>query len=72
MKKNMGKTDIRMRIIAALIILMLYFFGLISGTVGVVLLVLAAIFLVTSAIGHCPLYRLFGLSTRRKTKGYLD
>lgn len=68
MKKNMGKTDIRMRVIAALIILMLYFFGLISGTLGVILLVIAAVLLLTSVLGYCPLYGLFGLSTRNRTR----
>lgn len=34
------------------------------GTVwGIVLLVVAAVMVITAAVGFCPLYRLFGLST---------
>lgn len=68
MKKNMGTTDIRMRVIAAIIIALLYLFNIISGTVAVVLLIIAGIFIVTSVFGFCPLYTLFGISTcRNKT-----
>lgn len=70
MEKNMGRTDTRMRIIAALIIVLLYFFELLSGTMAIVLLTLAVVFLLTGAFGYCPIYALFGFSTRDKTKGY--
>ena len=30
---------------------------------GIVLFVVAAVMLVTAAVGFCPLYRLFGIST---------
>ena len=63
MEKNMGKTDTRMRIIAAAIILLLYLFEIISGTAAAILLVIAAVFVVTSVFGVCPLYKLFGIST---------
>lgn len=66
MKKNMGRTDSRMRTIAALIILLLYFFKLISGTLAIILLVLAVVFLITSAFQYCPLYSWLGVSSLRK------
>lgn len=63
MKKNMGNTDKIVRIIIAAIIAGLYFSGTISGTLGLVLLILAGVFVLTSLISFCPLYAPFGLST---------
>ena len=66
MKKNMGTIDKVIRIVVAAIILVLYFTHVITGTLAVILLILAGILVVTSLIGTCPLYMLFGLSTREK------
>jgi Protein of unknown function (DUF2892) len=66
MKKNMGTIDKVIRIVVAAIILVLYFTHVITGTLAVVLLILAGILVVTSLIGTCPLYMLFGLSTGKK------
>jgi len=63
MKKNMGFTDRVIRFIIAAVIAILYFTNVISGTLGLVLLVLAGVFVLTSFIGFCPLYAPFGLST---------
>ena len=63
MKKNMGTADRIIRVAVALIIGILYFTGTISGVLGIVLLVLAGVFVVTSLIGFCPLYLLFGIKT---------
>ncbi len=63
MKKNMGNTDRIIRFIIAAIIAVLYFTGTIAGTLGIVLLVLAGVFLLTSFISFCPLYAPFGIST---------
>ncbi|MFD0977450.1 YgaP family membrane protein [Salinimicrobium gaetbulicola] len=63
MKKNMGTADRIIRIIIAAIIATLYFNGMITGTLGIVLLVLAGVFVLTSLISFCPLYTLFGLNT---------
>ncbi len=63
MKKNMGTADRVIRIIIAIIIAALYYTGTISGTLGIVLLVLAAIFVLTSFISFCPLYAPFGINT---------
>ena len=63
MKKNMGTADKAVRIIVALIIAGLYFGGVIEGTFGIVLLVLAAVFVLTSLISFCPLYLPFGIKT---------
>ncbi|MDZ7756346.1 DUF2892 domain-containing protein [Rhodohalobacter sp.] len=63
MKKNMGSTDRIIRFILAAIFVILYFTGTVTGTVGIVLLVLAGVFVLTSLINFCPLYAPFGLST---------
>lgn len=65
---NMGNTDKIIRILAAVLIVILYFTQLISGTLAIILLVLAGIFILTSFINFCPLYLPFGISTRPKVK----
>ena len=66
MKKNMGNTDRIIRIIAAIIFSVLYFTGTVTGTVGLVLVILGAVFLATSFISFCPLYTLVGINTCEK------
>ena len=66
MKANMGNIDRGFRLAVAVIIAALYFSETISGTIGIVLLVLAAVFALTSFISFCPLYLPFGISTRPK------
>ncbi|GAB4379485.1 MAG: hypothetical protein Kow0075_10110 [Salibacteraceae bacterium] len=65
MKKNMGITDRVIRTLLAIAFAVLYFTGIISGTLGIVLMVLAIVFLLTSFVSFCPLYTLFGISTCR-------
>ena len=69
MKKNMGVTDKIIRILVAAVVVVLYFTNVISGTLGIVLLILSGIFILTSLISFCPLYLPFGISTlKKKTK----
>ncbi|MEA5259519.1 DUF2892 domain-containing protein [Arcicella aquatica] len=63
MKKNMGGADRIIRIIVAIFALALYFTGTITGTIGIVTLVVAGIFLLTSFASFCPLYSIFGMNT---------
>jgi fatty acid desaturase len=63
MKKNMGNADRIIRIIIAAIVAALYFTNIITGTLGIVLLVLAGVFVLTSLISFCPLYAIVGLNT---------
>ncbi|MEQ8424224.1 MAG: DUF2892 domain-containing protein [Cyclobacteriaceae bacterium] len=63
MKKNMGNADRIIRIILALVFASLYFTGTIAGTLGLVLMVLAAVFALTSLVSFCPLYAIVGLNT---------
>lgn len=63
MKKNMGNADRIIRVLIAAVIAVLFFTNVITGTLAYVLLALAAIFLLTSLAGTCPLYLPFGLNT---------
>ena len=66
MKKNMSNTDRIIRVIAAIVFSVLYFTETVTGTLGLVLVVLGAIFLATSFISFCPLYTLVGMNTCEK------
>jgi len=66
MKKNMGSLDRIIRIILAVVFAVLYFTGTATGVWGIVLLVLAVIFALTSLIGFCPLYLPFKFNTLKK------
>ncbi len=68
MKKNMGTADKVIRILVAIVIAGLYFANQISGTAAIILLILAGIFILTSFISFCPIYALFGISSKKKSK----
>lgn len=69
MKKNMGNADRIIRVAIAALIAILFFTNVISGALGIVLLVLAGVFVLTSSVSFCPLYAPFGLSTCPKEEG---
>lgn len=66
MKKNMGSVDRIIRTALAILVAVLYFTNIISGTLALVLGAFAIIFLITSFVSFCPLYSLFNFSTRNK------
>jgi hypothetical protein len=66
MKKNMGSADRLIRLVVSAVFAVLYLTGTVSGTIGIGLLVLAAVFTLTSVISFCPLYAPFGISTCKK------
>ena len=66
MKKNMGAADRLIRLTIAAVILILYFTKVITGTLAVILLIFAGIFVITSLVSFCPLYLPFGLNTGKK------
>ena len=63
MKKNMGTADRVIRIIIAIIIITLFATDKITGTLGIALIAISAVFVLTSFISFCPLYAPFGIST---------
>ncbi len=62
----MGSTDKLIRTIIAIIVAVLYFTGTLTGTVGIIAVVIAGVFVLTSLISFCPLYTLLGISTCKK------
>lgn len=66
MKKNMGMADRTIRSVIAVLIAILYFTNVITGTLGLILLILACILLLTSMVSFCPLYFPFGLNSCKK------
>ena len=59
----MGSKDKLIRTLVAVVIAILYFTNIITGTLAIVLAILAIIFLLTSLVNFCPLYTLFGVNT---------
>lgn len=68
MKKNMGGADRIIRIIIAAVIGLLYWQGMIEGTLAYVLMAVGGIFLLTSFVSFCPLYAIVGLNTCKVKK----
>ena len=66
LKKNMGTVDRVIRVLLAVAVAVLYFTGVLSGLVAIILGILAVIFVVTSFIGFCPLYVPFRIRTCKK------
>jgi hypothetical protein len=69
MTKNMGTVDRVIRVLLALAVAVLYYTGKISGTLAIVLGVIAVVFVLTSLAARCPGYLPFGLSTRKPPAG---
>lgn len=63
MKRNVGKTDKIIRILIAIVLVVLYFTHVVTGTLGIVFLVAAGIALITALVNFCGIYTLFGMST---------
>lgn len=63
MKKNMGSADRVIRVIIAAVLAFLFYNGTISGTLGIVALVAAGVFVLTSFVSFCPMYTIVGINT---------
>ncbi len=68
MTKNIGAVDKTVRIVLALVFVAAVALGWVTGVWAVVLMILAVVFLVTSFTGFCPIYKVFGGSTRSDQK----
>lgn len=66
MKSNLHNVDRIIRVIIAIVVSVLFFTHVITGVLGIVLMILGGIFLITGFISFCPLYYLFGISTCKK------
>jgi hypothetical protein len=63
MKRNMSNTDRIVRVVVAALFAYLYFAGIVTGGLGIVLVVLGTVFVLTSVVSFCPIYAMFKLST---------
>lgn len=63
MKTNVGTVDRMIRLVLGVVLVVLYFSETLTGTLGLVLVVLGVVFVITSIVGFCPLYSLVGLNT---------
>ena len=68
MKKNMGTLDRIIRSLLAIVVVILYLTGTISGIAAIILGVFAAIFIATSIVGYCPAYTVLKISTKHEQK----
>ncbi len=64
----MGSADRVIRLLAAVIIAVLYFTNQITGTTAAILAILSIVLVVTSFISFCPLYLPFGITTKNKSQ----
>ncbi len=65
MEKNMGTADRGIRVALAVLVILLMLFNVVQGTAAALLGIVALIFVVTSAVGFCPLYKVLKISTRK-------
>ncbi len=69
MKLNMSVLDRFIRVLIVALIVVLYFTHIISGTVALILGIIAVLLLLTSIIGWCAIYALLGISTKTEPGG---
>jgi len=63
MNKNMGNLDKLIRVLLAMVFVILYLKGNVTGTLGLALVAIAVLFILTSLVSFCPLYTIFGINT---------
>ena len=66
MRKNLGSIDRVLRVLLAVVFAVLFFTKVVTGTLGIILLVLGVVFLLTSVVSFCPIYYTLGLSSKGK------
>ena len=64
MKQNMGVLDRIIRVLISLGFVAIYYLELVTGPIGIILLVVAGVFTLTSIFGFCPIYAPVGLNTK--------
>jgi hypothetical protein len=63
MKKNLGNLDRVLRLLFGVIVAILYFTNILTGIIGLVLVIAGGILFATALIGFCPLYAILGLNS---------
>ncbi len=65
MKKNMGNADRIIRVLIFAVTVILFFSGIVTGTLGYILMGVGSILLITSFINFCPIYSVLGIKTNK-------
>ncbi|MDX9727983.1 MAG: DUF2892 domain-containing protein [Bacteroidales bacterium] len=65
MKKNIGKTDMIVRLVLAAILVILYFIG-VGKLLGLIFIILAIILVLTALTHTCPIWYIFRTDTLDK------
>ena len=65
MKINESNLDRILRVVGGVALAVVGFGGVVGGVGGIIVGVLGVVLVATGAIGFCPLYALFGISTCR-------
>jgi len=68
MKRNVGNTDKLIRYVISLALLSLFYFKIVEGTTGLVVVAVAFVLAITGLLGFCPLYLPFGINTCKRRK----
>ena len=63
MKKNMGGLDKVIRVVLAIVAGLLVYFEVVEGPLAYILLTIIGVFVITSLVGFCPLYGIFGINS---------
>ena len=66
---NEGTWDRALRIMLGAVLLYLWLGGVVTGTAGIALSIVAVLPLFTGLVGWCPVYSLLGISTSRGKTG---
>jgi len=66
MNRNLSNVDRIARVVLAALFDYLYFGGIVTGALGIILVVLGAVFLLTAVVSFCPIYAALKLSTFKK------
>ena len=66
MNSNMGSIDRIIRVIASILLIVLFATDVVQGAIGWVVIAIAAVFTLTSTVGFCPLYTILGINTKKK------
>lgn len=68
MKANVGSIDKLVRLLLAIVLILLFYFEVLSGSWGIISLIGALVLTVTSLINFCPIYSMFKMNTAKSKK----
>ncbi len=63
MKANVGSVDKLIRLMLAIVLILLFYFEVLTDSLGIIALIAALVLTVTSLINFCPLYAIFKINT---------